>query len=291
MAPGDMLSILNASVMTMFMDLAKATREVKQTGTDPMMLELLKAQGEMMRGQAELQMKFMEMMVKGAGEGGNGRKEMLEEMAAIKALVIPAVTRDPSDPMQVMKATLETVRSLREASDEFHPAEERGDPLTNALPKLAEILAEEQRERTRQREAGQLNPPKMRRVPVVGPLPPPEAMTANLPTPEPVPMWKRILLKEGPRLVQLAAADVDPESVADLALAMLPAQLSGVVKEFFGREDREALLVETVPGLGEFAEWRQDFVGACRVRLGLDPVFTDEEVPGVPQPAEGELSP
>jgi len=219
----------------------------------------------------DMQGRMMELllglMTKG---GGDSKKDMLDMMASMKDLLAPAQSVNPNNPHEVVKNILETIRDVREAADDLSPSRgESSDPMA-ILGKLAEVIVEEQ-----QRKRGSGRTPAR---PATGGAPraassltlaggEEKAVTNGVD----VPAWRRVLRKDGPKLIAQARAGRDPEVVAALALEFAPPNIRGVLTEFFTQETEVVgkLILEEVPALVEFPQWLTDFVLSAQERLGL----------------------
>jgi hypothetical protein len=272
-------SVLNAATLSVFMDLVKATKDVKSSGPDP--LAYLKPIMDMQTRIVEL---LMNMMT--ANKQGDSKKDMLDMMASMKDLLSPAQPINSGNPHEVVKNILETIRDVREAADDLGPARgESTDPMA-ILGKLAEVIVEEQqRKHGGKRAAVRAAPGATTRVAPVLTTTGEEAKAVT--EGAEVPMWRRVLRKEGPKLIAQAQAGRDPEAIAVLALEFAPSNIRGVLTEFFTQETEAVVkaMLEELPALAEFPQWLTDFVLSAQERLGL--MDEGEEPSGTVEGGEG----
>jgi hypothetical protein len=242
---GDMLSMLNATVMTTFMDLLKTMKEVSNRpapSTDPMILK-------MMESQAAVQGKLIELMLANGGGKSDTKKDFMDLLELVKGIMpSPAATGDPN---KVLESVVSAVKQLRDVSEEFSPDKGSGDPLLDSIPRLVEVIAEEHQQRKGQQTpaaTGQ-NPPRVK---------PPQGQQGQLQ----VPIWKRVLRREGPRLLQAAQAAKKPEPLATMIVEFMPSTIKGAMTEFFHRETTAVVqdVLTEVPGLDQFPVWVNELV-------------------------------
>jgi hypothetical protein len=173
------------------------------------------------------------------------------------------------------------IKELREVSEEFSPSKPaETDPLS-FVPQVLEVLTEEQRLK---REAQAARRPR----------PPQPAITGGAPvTPQPpqpaqpeVPLWQRVLVGEGPRLIQQAQLGTDPDDVAGLVVKFAPPQLRGAITEIMNGPTDEvvAKLKQFVPGLNDYPTWTEEFVIAVQYELFGEPTDPEQEQLPLDQP-------
>lgn len=257
------MNILNTALIASVVDLLKSFRDVKTPAAAGITPEVLIA---MIQSQSTMQMKMMEAML--TRDKGDSKKEVLDLMEQLKGLISPigGTSPNPNNPAEIMKNIVETVRQLRDVSDDLNPR--GGTEPMDILGKLAEVVVTEQQHRNQGR--GQ-RPPQGRRS--VAP-----AITqgeGKMPV-EQVPTWQLVLHKEGPRLLAQAQVGRDPGVVASIAMEYAPPQIAGVLAEFFRQEPADIItkLGEHVPGLKGFPDWTMAFVEEVRLILGYE---EDEE--------------
>lgn len=266
---GDMASMLNATVMTTFIDLIKTMKEVSTRpaqAADPMMLEL-------MRSQATVQTKVLELLLtKDNGAKPDSKKEILELMESMKNLIAPPLPPPPAaDPNTVLTSVVNAIRQLREVSDEVGPDRGgSGDPFMDSIPKLAEVLLAE----TNRRKQAAGIPVNLKPSPVE-PSTVPEVGTL----PADTPVWRRVLLQQSKLLLTSAAAGRNPELIASMAIDFAPNNIKGVVTEFFNRpiEEVVAQIIQEIPGMGEFPQWLAEFVGHAQYELSPEEETEDAD--------------
>lgn len=168
------------------------------------------------------------------------------------------IVRQNTGPQSNLADTLGTLRELLDFKDMLAGGGGSGDPMMDALPKLVEVIAEEQQAR----KAG-LAPQAPR------PAPAAPAVTPGASGPSPaqvaMPAWEKIIRTQGARLLSEARAGRDPGLVAEVAWAWAPEGIKPVLAEFFEREDCQEQLLRLVPGLppefaGEFCAEAQELI-------------------------------
>lgn len=290
----DMASMLNATMMTTFMDLIKTMKEVSSRPTqqtDPMLLEMI-------RSISAQQSKMFEVILPLILESrkGDSKKDVLDLIGSLKDLMGPQQPVNPSDPSKVLEGIVSAIKQLRDVSDELSPEKSgTGDPLMDSLPRLTEIIAEEQKFRR-----GQVQQPQRRlqsgqqqaQVQAQPPQPQPQPEQQDLK------MWQKVVRSYGNQLLSSARSGKNPELIADMAVAFAPDDIKGVFTELCrGKpEDVAAQIIGEIPGLEEFPGWMYQFVEQIQFRLFpeefedyTDGTVEEEEILETGQ-AEGEHS-
>lgn len=266
-AVNDMASMLNATVMTTFMDLIKTMKEVSTRpaqSVDPMMLELIRSQGVM-------QTEILKLLLQKDGNKGDSKKEFLDLMTSFKEIIGSPQVVNPSDPSKVLEGIVSAIRQLRDVSDDLSPEKGgTGDPLVDSLPKLTEILFEEQQMRKRQMLPAGQKPSQQ---------PPQQQQHKENPPQEAIPIWRRIVKAQGPQLLMSAKTGKDPELIANIAVSFASDEVKGVLKEFFRQpaEEAAAQIISEEPGLAEFPGWMYQFVEQVQFRLLPEEFDVDDE--------------
>jgi hypothetical protein len=202
------------------------------------------------------------------------------------------------DPLEMLKAVGEIIRSntgkqsdvadtiaamrdLLEMKEMLSPSGGDTDPLLGSVPKLVEVLVEEQQERKRAKSAPAPAPAPTQAVPGrMGAVDP--SMTQRLE----VPVWVRVLRNESKRLVAAASSGRDPSLVAEIAWEWAPAGIKPAISEFFGMDDAEDKIKQVVPQLASYPEWVSEFVEEARALI-----FGEVAEEGPTDPAQLELGP
>ncbi len=248
------------------------------------LFQAAQAQQQMMTQMFTQSQQAQNTMLQAVLKGGDSKNELTEILKAAVPLVTAylAQPKQERDPLDMLKAVGEIVRSnqgkqsdsvsdtiaamrdLLEMKDMLSPGNDRGDPLMDSVPKLVEVLAEEQAARRR----ASSEPKKPWVAPKVEKIPSGETPV----TPLGQPMYVRILRSEGKRLIAAAKDNRDPELVADVALEFAPDAIKPALVEFFGMEDCGDKIVTTLPELVPYREWVNAFVVAAR-----EIIFGEEE--------------
>lgn len=266
--PDGSQNILNAAMVSTVVDLLKASKEVKSQAPDIM---------SYLKPVMEMQGRILEMlltMMTNNRQQGDPKKDMLDMMASMKDLLSPVQPINPGNPHEVVKNILETIRDVREAADDLGPSRggDSTDPMA-ILGKLAEVIVTEQQHR----RGGKPRPPALVKEPRVNPPigKEPVAVTAG----EELPPWKRVLKAQGPKLIAQAQAGRDPDAIAALALEFAPANIKGILTEFFSQDTETVvrLMLEELPALANYPQWLGDFVISAQERLGLLPEDDDDD--------------
>jgi len=262
---GDSLSAMfNATIMTAFMDMVKTMKEVSTRPaptTDPLLLEMMKAQ-------ANVQSKMIELMVANSGNNrGDSKKDVLEMMESMKGLLTPPPAPVVNDPEKQLTSLVGAIKQLRDVSEEFRPDTGTGDPLMDSIPKLVEVVAEQHQMQ------------KAAAVRSVKPSLTSPVHQAQLPAGENVPLWKRVLQREGPRFVAAAQAGRNPETIAAVSVEFMPPNIVGAMREFFHRTTTEvaAQIIAEIPALTEQPVWVTEFVEHAQFLMFPDEFDEDGE--------------
>lgn len=248
----NLMSMLNATVLSTFIDLIKTMKEASSRpappAVDPMLVEIMRSQSAM---QAEV-FKLVLPLVLGKGDS---KKELLDLFAQFKDVLTPAPAVNPSDPNVVLKSIVGAIQQLRQVSDDLTP-ERTGDPLVDSLPKITELLMEEHR----MKRAAMIAATNPQPIPLPAPNPTPQM-------PDGAPLWRKILHQQAPRLMASAQAGKSAEAMAVIAVEFAPDR--GALVEFFHREPDKVLaqMVEEVPSLGQYPTWLLEFIDHVQFRL------------------------
>jgi len=258
----DLMTVLRAGIINTLLEMMKSSKELRPSGPDPMLLELMKQQ-------SATQMKMMEFMLTLAtkDDSGGGRKTILAEMLQYKELFTsPGSGAVPANPMEMFNNMLDTFKSFREAAEDVAPSRDNGDPVLNAIPKLVEVVAEQHQ---MQKAAAVRNAKPAVTSPV----------QAQLPAGENVPLWKRVLQHEGPRFVAEARAGRNPETIAAMSVEYMPPNIVGAMKEFFHHTAGEvtAQIIVEIPALAEQPTWVTEFVEHVQFLMFPDEFDEDGE--------------
>lgn len=162
----------------------------------------------------------------------------------------------PSQPSSVIAQVVDAVRMLREAGHDLESGGSTGDPLMDAIPKLAEIFANAQK-------AG-----------VQPPTPPAAPSVAVVPAGE---VWQRVLQQQGNTLVRFAAMRASPEWAAETAVTLMPADIREPMTDFLSQENAADQVIGVVPRMGNYRRWLDAFIEEARRLLAPD---DDDVLPG-----------
>ena len=285
---GQQNEMLNAVMMSQVMDIVKLSKQVReaQPGPDMSMVNVL---AEVLREMREDRKAMLAVLTAPVSPAAVMLPTMAEKLAELKAL------KDLFQPAVVSQAAPAVASSLDEALKIYHAVRGvsgevgdsgTGDPMLDALPKVLEIVSEEQA----QRRAHNAPPMTARRG-----APAPRTVVATPVTPPPTPEapvtplepWQQILRKDGPRLTIAAVAGRDPVKMATVALNMAPDTMIEIIATFFEREDAEERMLEEVPGLATHRAWVEAFVAATRDMLFEEEGEEDAEGPEEETPDTG----
>lgn len=260
------MSIIQADLARSYLEVGKAARELMREPADNVMKEVLAE----MREDRRLLVSLIEKI--GKPQDG-GRKELLAELEVMRRLVAPATPTSGSK--ETLTELVDAIKQLRDVSEEFNPPTKAPENPLDLVPKVLEVISEEQKLRR-----GAQQP---RALAVVRPETP--MLTPEQPAAAPVPLWQRIIQKEGPKLIAAAQANRDPELVASVAYQFAPDQIKGALSEFFNGPTDEvvAKLREQLPPLNEFASWTEEFVIAAQIEIFGEPEEPEEEEPEQPK--------
>jgi len=273
---GNVMEILQSGLVGTVLDLLNKARQ--PASTDGGMAEVLR---EMARQASEDRRLLMETLKAMQGQG-TSRAEVLAELQQMKNLVAPTSAMEGG--RSQLTELVSAIKELREVSEEFTGGSksEPTDPLS-FVPQVLEVLTEEQRLKREAQAARRPRPPQPAITQGGAPVPPQPAQPAQ---PE-APLWQRVLVGEGPRLVQQAQLGTDPDDVAGLVVKFAPPQLRGAITEIMNgpTEDVVAKLKQFVPGLADYPTWTEEFVVAVQYELFGEPDDpTQEQLPLDPVP-------
>jgi hypothetical protein len=270
----ELMQALNAGVISSVIDLLKTMREQKTSDSSlvmPMMMKFMEAQTAQ---QAQMTQFMLAFITREPPKVDSESKDYLGMLAKMKEIVSPAASGGGS-PVEMFTAMLDAFKSFKDAADDVVTPAVSDNPLVSSLPKIAEVLYEQHQ----MQKSGAVS----RGVAVThAPVPGPAGGTAQMPTvhamPE-IPMWRRILRQQAHRLVASAVAKHDPEVIAGTAILFAPTDVLAALKEFFHREDSEAIyadILAEIPVMAEHREWLAAFVEAAQFRL-FPEEFSDDE--------------
>ena len=167
--------------------------------------------------------------------------------------------------------TIEAVVAIRDLMTP--PGEGSGDPIVDLATKNLPALIELMKSGTAAGQSPEQIRAEAQKQLTTG------APTENVPAqpaPGDKPLWQQLLEHWGPRLVDQAKKDVDPESSAKVTLGNMPDHLRGTLREFLEKPDSQTILFQSVPGLLEYKNWAEDFFNT--LVLEFDPnAFDDAE--------------
>lgn len=274
----DLMAVLKAGIINTLLEMMKQTREASaKPGTDPLLLEFLRQQAEDRKAATEMQMRMMEFMLKNSGNNnGHSRQELLDELTKYKELFGGNAGGNNLDTLKTM---IETFREFRDAADDVASLRGgTGDPIMDSIPKLVEVVAE-------QHQMSKRNATAPRQIPV----PSQGSPVSTIPMPD-IPLWKRLLRQQGPRLLASAVAKHDPDVIAGTAILFAPPDLKTALAEFFHRDEPEVVadILTEVPALADHREWLTDFVNNAQFRLFPDEFGDDDDEPATEKPEGGE---
>ena len=191
------------------------------------------------------------------------------------AMEIATIVKEGVSPPAQLKDQLEVVNSFLDIKERVMPGTD--DPVialaTTYLPKLIEVVQEEQRRRGQSpTSTAELEKQMQRRVASKAEVP---AVTGGE-----VPVWQRLLTQRLKVLVKMAAQGKDPEVIADYEYEMLPDEYRGTVREWIAREDVLGLIEQWVPEAKQFPQWVEQFVMRLRELFYGMESEVEEEQPG-----------
>lgn len=251
---GNQMRMLDAALVGTVVDLLKTAREGgKASGVDPALAAIL----EGMREDRNILVRLIEKVVDKPAAPPPDTFTLLKQLKEL--MPPPAPAPAPVTPTNQLKDIVEAIQTLKGAAQEFEP--DRGDPLLDTVRPMVEVIYGEYQEK--QRRAGRPALP-------AGPTGTPVLASGRVPDPAlaALPLWHRVVLREGPKLLAQAQAGQDADFIAETAVRFMPATIKGAMEEFFSREDAEAALVAAYPPLGEFPKWVNKFVTTVKELLG-----------------------
>lgn len=268
---GELMQALNAGVISSVIDLLGKMREAnKSPASDPMLAEIL-------RRQSETQEKMFEIVLTLVGKDAkpektvDPRKEILDMMVQLKEIMAPNVgATSPTDPAKIMESIVSTVKQLREVSEEILPEKNSGtgDPMFDSIPGILEIIKEEQR----LRREGSTSKPTQGQQPVPRQIP--------QQTDSDVPLWRRVLHSEGPRLLTFAKSNTDAEFVAKMGVTFASQEIKDSLSEFFHKPEEEIVgfILTEIPDLKNYPEWLASFIESSQFLLFPEEFDDDDGV-------------
>jgi len=161
-------------------------------------------------------------------------------------------------------ALIKGLKELKELSQD--PPEGTGDPILDSVPRVVDMLGHF--------AASRQGAP--------APVPTPQALPPGQPAqPQPtIPLWAQLLQSQKRSLLSVASRGADPEWAAQAAVALMPEQYVGVLKEFIAAPEHVSLAVQAIPELGNFPQWTQKFFAAVAEELSDDTDDEDDNVVG-----------
>lgn len=254
---GNVMEILQSGLVGTVLDLLKAAKQ--PAPSDSGMAEVVR---ELARQASEDRRMLMDTLKAMQGQGTT-RSEVLAELQQMKSLVSPtsAVEGGRSQLTELVSA----IKELREVSEDLGGKPVAADPLA-FVPQVLEVISEEQKLRRGRQAQGR--PAPAAPTPAIT-----QGATVSEAPASPVPLWQRILVGEGPKLVQQAEQGSDPDDVAALVVKFMPGNLRGAITEFFNAPTADvlALVRQHVPGLNEYPKWTEDFVVGVQYELFGEP--------------------
>lgn len=260
---------VDAALVSTVVDLLKIGKEVRSDPVQAQVLELLAKQQQKME---ERFLMLMERLDRSAAPAPAPPtlQERLEELRMLRDLMAPPPA--PPAAVNAMDQAIQIYRTMKELGGEVSGGESDEHPVVAQLPRLVEIIAEEQRQR---REAG--------KAPVTIPPPaiprPPESPVSS------VPLWLQVIRVEGPRLIGAAQVGRDPEFIANLALEFAKPPVVEAIGDFAARPDALEVLLREVPGLQSHEAWARSFVEAVRSMFEEEEPEVIEETKEEPEEA------
>jgi hypothetical protein len=209
-------------------------------------------------------------------------------MPVLEKLVARKETEKPSDVMALVREVASLVKEKTSSTEDFGKmvammndvlelkdraaGEGTGDPLLDIigdnLPKIITMVQDAQRQQGRPVQPAHVIEEQVRArvAETKAPALPPPLNTAlegaNVISP-----LEGFLRIRGKLLLGNARDNVPPDVVADYEWAVMPAPFKGAVREFMGREDALALLVQALPGAAQYQQWFTEFHAALHMAI------------------------
>lgn len=155
----------------------------------------------------------------------------------------------PTESFKDMLETVDTVFDIKERSQ--GPPADPLTSLTSLLPQILEAISVEQK-------AGRPATTEAVRA-RLGIASPGDKQTGDKPPPPP--MYRQMLDRFRPMLLQWARAGKDPALMGDWLVNMIPEKYHGHLREFLLRDDAEELVYQAIPDLRQFEQWTADCFG------------------------------
>jgi hypothetical protein len=171
-------------------------------------------------------------------------REQRDPLEMLKA--VGEIVRQNSGRQSDMADTIAALKELLEVKDMLAPSEP-SDPLVSSLPKLVEVIAEEQRRR--------------QVAPSVAAGTVSAASVTGEETMKSVPLWLRVLKSEGHRMIKAAQQGRDPGLMAEVAWEFAPEMLKAGLRDFFAQDVETVVnqLVQALPALASYRDWVTEF--------------------------------
>jgi hypothetical protein len=216
-------------------------------------LEQQRAASERQQQMAEQSRKDTEMLFKTMMEMRNTQTAKDPMDYALKLVeVMKETTSKKSD----VKELIEGMSSIMNFRDEMMPAKDTGDPVFESINKTLDLVQAGMHQQQQQRQPPRPAPALAAPAPVTS-LPTEGAVPVSEPD---TPVWHKILTSQKERLLKFAREGMDPAFVAEMAVKMAPANMKGVITEFFSSEQALEWLYAAIPELQQFPKWSQDFL-------------------------------
>ena len=192
------------------------------------------------------------------GDGAPDPMVLIEKVASLMK-----TNTSPTESFKDMLETVDTVFDIKERSQ--GPPADPLTSLTQMLPNILEAISVEQkagRPATTEAVRARLGLAKTG-----------DKQTGDKPPPPP--MYRQMLDRFRPMLLQWARAGKDPVLMGDWLVNMIPEKYHGNLREFLVREDAEELVYQAIPDLREFEQWTAECFG--QMADTFNPPEEDEE--------------
>lgn len=226
-APADANTIrelVDTAMLSKVLDIMKMSKDAAPA-SDSKTMEVMMA---MMAQQQAATMKFMEVMsaLATANRGDMGIRELL-----------PLLTGRTGN--SDVTALIRGLKELKELSRD--EPEGSGDPILDSVPRVLDTI----NALAHQRQGASVPAPSQPQLPA-----------------QSQPLWRQLLLRQKGQLLSVASRGMDPVWSAETALALMPDQYVGVLREFLLMPEHLSLATQTIPELGNWPVWTQKFFAA-----------------------------